>query len=242
MRRRRATGDDHPVFNILRCSATSARSRKAALVYTDRIDGAAIEPRRRRRRAAACGRTSTAWLLQGALSRTEHDGDGDRRRRCGRRMFNRTGRRFGFRYTVARHRSRLPRRSRLHLAAAASPSRNVDAPAHRLRQARARCSSAGRATSSSTAPGSTTSSSAAARRRIASCTSTTTSRLRGGWRVGGSVLVRDVRLRPSALRRLRARRGRPPSGVEFDAVHRHAAAAEPRLRAVARPRRSAHGV
>ena len=40
MRRRRRSGVDHPVFNIVRLQHDLPRSSKVGLVYTDRIDGA----------------------------------------------------------------------------------------------------------------------------------------------------------------------------------------------------------
>ena len=78
------------------------------------------------------------------------------------------------RYTVRGVDPGLPRRRRLHLAHRRRVTQ-LQPPAHHLRQAGQRPSSAGRATWSSTAPGSTTSLWPAGRRRIASCTSTTTS-------------------------------------------------------------------
>ena len=65
------TGDDHPVFNVLRLQRDIGGQSKAALVYTDRIDGASSN-----RVAAADARLVWkgiySWLLQGAISRTEH--------------------------------------------------------------------------------------------------------------------------------------------------------------------------
>ena len=65
-------------------SATSAPRRSSAFVYTDRIDGAALEPRR-----SACD-TRLVWkeiyslLLQGAASRTDTRHRQRSSRRCGR--------------------------------------------------------------------------------------------------------------------------------------------------------------
>jgi hypothetical protein len=67
------TGDDHPVFNVLRLQRDIGGQSKAALVYTDRIDGASSN-----RVAAADARLVWkgiySWLLQGAISRTSIDG------------------------------------------------------------------------------------------------------------------------------------------------------------------------
>ncbi len=66
------TGHDHPVFNVLRLQRDIGGQSKAALVYTDRVDGASSN-----RVAAADARLVWkgiySWLLQGAISRTSLD-------------------------------------------------------------------------------------------------------------------------------------------------------------------------
>jgi hypothetical protein len=90
-----ATGDHHPVFNILRAQHDVGAASKVAFVYTDRIDG----PRSNR---VASVDTRLVWkeiyslLLQGAASRT----DTTRETIVAplwQATFNRTGRRYGLR-------------------------------------------------------------------------------------------------------------------------------------------------
>jgi hypothetical protein len=90
-----ATGNHHPVFNILRAQQDVGTGSKVAFVYTDRIDG----PRSNR---VASADTRLVWkevyslLLQGAASRT----DSARETIVAplwQATFNRTGRRYGLR-------------------------------------------------------------------------------------------------------------------------------------------------
>ena len=90
-----ATGRDHPVFNILRAQRDIGTGSKAALVYTDRIDGA-----RSNRVIGADSRV--VWkdiyslLLQGAASRTD-TGAATLTAPLWQATFNRAGRRYGLR-------------------------------------------------------------------------------------------------------------------------------------------------
>ena len=90
-----ATGHDHPVFNILRAQRDIGAGSKAALVYTDRIDGA-------RSNRVIGGDTRLVWkdiyslLLQGAASRTD-TGAATLTAPLWQATFNRTGRRYGLR-------------------------------------------------------------------------------------------------------------------------------------------------
>jgi hypothetical protein len=91
-----ATGRDHPVFNILRAQRDVGAASKMALVYTDRIDGA------RSNRVLAAD-TRVVWkeiyslLLQGAASRTDTP-DRTLTAPLWQATFNRTGRRYGMRF------------------------------------------------------------------------------------------------------------------------------------------------
>lgn len=98
-----ASGDDHPVFNILRIQQDVGARSRAALVYTDRIDGD-----RSNRVIASDARF--VWqeiyslTMQGAMSRTSV-GDAAQGRAVTtaplwQGVFARAGRRFGMRYTV----------------------------------------------------------------------------------------------------------------------------------------------
>ena len=94
-------------------------------------------------------------------------------------------------------------------------------------------SSASRATSSSTAPGSTTSFMAGRPSQDRKLHFNQNLALRGGWRVGASVLFETLRLRREPVSRLRrSARPTPDGGTAYRSLRRHAAAAEPRLRAV----------
>jgi hypothetical protein len=93
-----ATGEDHPIFNILRVQRDVGARSRAALVYTDRIDGD-------RSNRVIGSDARFVWkeiyslTMQGAVSRTSTDGlvtsaplwQG---------VFARAGRRFGVRYTM----------------------------------------------------------------------------------------------------------------------------------------------
>ena len=90
-----ATGSHHPVFNILRAQQDVGAGSKVAFVYTDRIDG----PRSNR---VAGADTRLVWkdvyslLLQGAASRTDSARD-SLVAPLWQATFNRTGRRYGLR-------------------------------------------------------------------------------------------------------------------------------------------------
>ena len=98
-----ATGDDHPVFNILRVQQDVGAQSRAALVYTDRIDGD-----RSNRVIASDARF--VWkdiyslTMQGAMSRTSVSdaalGNAVTTAPLWQGVFARAGRRFGMRYTV----------------------------------------------------------------------------------------------------------------------------------------------
>ena len=93
-----ATGDTNPFFNILRLQRDLGKSSRAALVYTDRIDGD-----RSNRVIGADSRI--VWKdiysvqVQGAMSRTS-DGTTVTTAPLWQSVFARTGRTFGMRYTL----------------------------------------------------------------------------------------------------------------------------------------------
>ncbi len=93
-----ATGADHPVFNILRVQQDVGARSRAALVYTDRIDG-------RRSNRVIGSDARLVWkdiyslTMQGAVSRTA-DGGHVSSAPLWQGVLARTGRRFGLRYTV----------------------------------------------------------------------------------------------------------------------------------------------
>lgn len=90
-----ATGRDHPVFNVLRAQRDVGAGSKVALVYTDRVDGA-------RSNRVLGGDTRLVWkdiyslLLQGAAARTD-SGDRTVMAPLWQATFNRAGRRYGLR-------------------------------------------------------------------------------------------------------------------------------------------------
>jgi hypothetical protein len=93
-----ATGEDHPVFNILRVQQDIGAKSRAALVYTDRIDGD-------RSNRVIGSDARLVWkdiyslTMQGALSRTAI-GPTVTSAPLWQGVFARAGRRFGMRYTV----------------------------------------------------------------------------------------------------------------------------------------------
>ncbi len=93
-----ATGANYPVFNILRVQQDVGAKSKAALVYTDRIDGD-------RSNRVIGSDARFLWndiyslTLQGALSRTASPA-ASVTAPLWQGVFARTGRRFGMRYTV----------------------------------------------------------------------------------------------------------------------------------------------
>ncbi len=93
-----ASGRDHPLFNILRLQHDIGDQSRAALVYTDRIDG----PQSNR---VLAGDTRLVWRdiyslqLQAGLSRTVTAGE-TITAPIWHGIFARTGRRFGVRYQV----------------------------------------------------------------------------------------------------------------------------------------------
>jgi hypothetical protein len=93
-----ATGDDHPIFNILRVQRDIGARSRAALVYTDRIDGS-------RSNRVIGSDARFVWkdiyslTMQGAVSRTAVDA-GVTSAPLWQGVFARAGRRFGMRYTV----------------------------------------------------------------------------------------------------------------------------------------------
>jgi hypothetical protein len=93
-----ATGDDHPVFNILRVQRDVGARSRAALVYTDRIDGD-------RSNRVIGSDARLVWkdiyslTMQGAVSRTSVDGQVTSAP-LWQGVFARAGRRFGMRYTM----------------------------------------------------------------------------------------------------------------------------------------------
>ena len=93
-----ATGDDHPVFNILRVQRDVGARSRAALVYTDRIDGS-------RSNRVIGSDARFVWkdiyslTMQGALSRNDA-GSVATTAPLWQGVFARQGRRFGVRYTV----------------------------------------------------------------------------------------------------------------------------------------------
>ena len=90
-----ADGEHHPVINMLRTQRDVGRASKLAFVYTDRIDG------RRSNRVAGVD-TRLVWkevyslLLQGAASRTD-TGTSSTVAPLWQATFNRSGRRYGIR-------------------------------------------------------------------------------------------------------------------------------------------------
>jgi hypothetical protein len=93
-----ASGEDHPVFNILRVQRDVGAKSRAALVYTDRIDGG-----RSNRVIGSDARfvweDIYAFTVQGAVSRNEA-GDTINTAPLWQGSFSRAGRRFAVRYTV----------------------------------------------------------------------------------------------------------------------------------------------
>jgi len=93
-----ATGDDHPVFNILRLQQDVGAKSRAALVYTDRIDGD-----RSNRVIASDARfvwkDIYSMTLQGAVSRSSSN-DVVTNAPLWQGVFARAGRRFAMRYTL----------------------------------------------------------------------------------------------------------------------------------------------
>jgi Domain of unknown function (DUF5916) len=90
-----ATGRDHPVFNVLRAQRDVGAGSKMALVYTDRLDGV-------RSNRVLGADTRLVWkdiyslLLQGAAARTD-SGDRAVLAPLWQATFNRAGRRYGLR-------------------------------------------------------------------------------------------------------------------------------------------------
>ena len=94
-----ASGSDHPVFNILRVQQDVGAQSRAALVYTDRIDG------NRSNRVIASDarfvwRDIYSLTMQGALSRTRSWRTRSTSAPLWQGVFARAGRRFAMRYTV----------------------------------------------------------------------------------------------------------------------------------------------
>jgi len=93
-----ATGDDYPIFNILRVQRDVGARSRAALVYTDRLDGD-----RSNRVIASDARL--VWkdiyslTLQGAMSRTDNS-QGVTTAPLWQGVFARAGRKFALRYTL----------------------------------------------------------------------------------------------------------------------------------------------
>ncbi|HEX8031419.1 MAG TPA: DUF5916 domain-containing protein [Vicinamibacterales bacterium] len=93
-----ATGDDHPVFNILRVQQDIGAKSRAALVYTDRIDGD-------RSNRVIGSDARFVWqdiyslTMQGAMSRNVVN-DTVTTAPLWQGVFARAGRRFAMRYTV----------------------------------------------------------------------------------------------------------------------------------------------
>ena len=93
-----ASGEDHPVFNILRVQRDVGSKSRAALVYTDRIDGD-------RSNRVVGSDARLVWkdiyslTVQGAVSRTAIDGEVTSAP-LWQGVFARAGRRFGMRYTM----------------------------------------------------------------------------------------------------------------------------------------------
>ena len=93
-----ASGDDHPVFNILRMQRDVGAKSRAALVYTDRIDGGSSN-RVIGSDARFVWSDIYSLTMQGALSRTAA-GDTVTTAPLWQGVFARAGRRFGVRYTI----------------------------------------------------------------------------------------------------------------------------------------------
>jgi hypothetical protein len=93
-----ASGNDHPIFNILRLQQDIGAGSRAALVYTDRIEG-------NRSNRVVGSDARLVWndiyslTVQGALSRNAVGGQVTTAP-LWQGVFARTGRRFGMRYTV----------------------------------------------------------------------------------------------------------------------------------------------
>ncbi len=93
-----ASGEDHPIFNIMRVQRDVGARSRAALVYTDRIDG-------NRSNRVIGSDARLVWkdiyslTLQGALSRTDN-GNAVVSAPLWQGVFGRAGRRFAMRYTV----------------------------------------------------------------------------------------------------------------------------------------------
>ncbi|HWI19927.1 MAG TPA: DUF5916 domain-containing protein [Vicinamibacterales bacterium] len=93
-----ATGEDYPIFNILRVQRDVGARSRAALVYTDRIDG-------NRSNRVIGSDARLVWkdiyslTLQGAMSRTDA-GETVTTAPLWQGVFARAGRRFALRYTL----------------------------------------------------------------------------------------------------------------------------------------------
>jgi hypothetical protein len=94
-----ASGGDHPVFNIVRVQQDIGAGSKAALVYTDRIDGAQSN-RVIGSDARFLWSGIYSFTVQGALSQSSMTGGETVTAPLWQGVFARTGRRFGLRYTV----------------------------------------------------------------------------------------------------------------------------------------------
>jgi hypothetical protein len=93
-----ASGDDHPVFNILRVQQDVGAKSKAALVFTDRLDGENSN-RVVGSDARFVWKDIYSLTVQGAVSRSAA-GNAVTTAPLWQSQFARTGRRFGLRYTV----------------------------------------------------------------------------------------------------------------------------------------------
>ena len=135
-----ASGSDHPVFNILRVQQDVGAKSRAALVYTDRIDG-----NRSNRVIASDARL--VWKDIYTLTRARR-AEPNRRREPGRVRAAVAGRVRARRPALrgplhgARRRSGLPRRRRLHLAHRRGVGQ-FQSPGDHLRQTRRRARALG---------------------------------------------------------------------------------------------------
>ena len=244
--RRRSRPPRRPATTI-RCSTSCARSRTSAPGRRSRSStpigstATAIESRRPAPTRGSCGRTSTACCCRRAASRTDSDATDTIARRCGRAPSTAPAGAYG----AARHSraASIPTSDAavgLHQRAAASRQVNRNQSAHHLRQARA--AALERWTSDVVVDGTWLYDEfmAGGPSQDRKLHFNQNLALRGGWRVGGSVLIETFGYDESSMRTTRWRVPAPTAACG-SMPFPDAAAAQSRLRAVVRRCRRARG-
>ncbi|MDQ3208229.1 MAG: carbohydrate binding family 9 domain-containing protein [Gemmatimonadota bacterium] len=222
-----ATGEDHPVYNLLRVQRDIGSQSRLGLVYTDKIDGDNYNRVAGADARLVFGAVYSAQLqLAGSRTRTTHHGSPMAGEVCGKRPHLRVA------LHHHRHRRGLSGSKRIHLAARDRP-RHPEPPGHRLRKEgrigrkphRRRDTRRHLAVRPVRSRGRHPGSEAALQ-----CQHHAARRVAGRWVGSGGVLRLSGR-RVFGLRHRAApeRRGRCRHGV----FHRHADDSQPRLRALA---------